>query len=469
MFIFVVNLYSMKYIIGSIILLLGIGCDSFNNEKSTSYFGGEIINPKGDYVVFLKEDKVIDTLKLDKNNRFLKEFPSLKEGLYTFKHGAEFQYVYMQPTDSILVRLNTWDFDESLVFSGKGSSKNEFLINLFLQNQQEDRSMFKYFNLDEKQFEAKIDSLIQIKTAIYKEFANASTEDSKGFNKLINVAIYYPLYRLKEIYPYYHSKFNHLKKPPVISEEFYDFRKKINLNEKELVSFYPYQNYVVSYLYHLSYDNFNEESDYNLTVNLLNNVVKHIKLEDFKNTLLKRIVVNDFLKSESTCQLKDDILTIFTENCSNINYVTQVQSLVSDSKKIKNKSPLNNFEITSQNNETLEITDVIKNKNSVIYFWSTKYMSVDYLVNRINYLEANFPTINFIGINMQTVSFLGNEPNLKKLNKQKQFNLPSNSSAHQFLASGYPRLIIVDKNGVVENGFTYLGAKSLNRELQNLK
>ena len=58
-----------------------------------------------------------------------KKFKNLKGGLYTFKHGVEFQYIFLQPNDSLLLRLNTWDFDESLVFSGKGAEKNNLLIN----------------------------------------------------------------------------------------------------------------------------------------------------------------------------------------------------------------------------------------------------------------------------------------------------------------------------------------------------
>ena len=149
----------MKYFLNTILVLFAISCNTSNEDDAVTSFGGEIINPKTDFVLFLKEGAVIDTLFLDRNNRFINNYKSLDEGLYTFKHGTEFQYVYVQPKDSILVRLNTWDFDESLVFSGKGSDKNEFLINLFLQNEKEEENMYQYFNLNENDFQHKIDSL----------------------------------------------------------------------------------------------------------------------------------------------------------------------------------------------------------------------------------------------------------------------------------------------------------------------
>ncbi|MDO9595661.1 MAG: hypothetical protein Q7J19_11765, partial [Lutibacter sp.] len=183
----------MKYIIVGILVFLTMGCKKIQ-EQGVTYFGGQIINPETNFVLFLKDEKVLDTLLLDENNRFLKKIPSLQEGLYTFKHGNEFQYVYLAPSDSVLVRLNTWDFDQSLVFSGKGSAKNEFLINLFLQNEKEENMMYQNFDLNEQDFHAKIDSLSKDRFAIYNDFFSNEGQVSKGFKKLANTAIYFPLY-----------------------------------------------------------------------------------------------------------------------------------------------------------------------------------------------------------------------------------------------------------------------------------
>lgn len=461
----------MKYFINTILIILTFSCNTTKTDKNTTSFGGEIINPKTNFVLFLKDNKVIDTLLLDENNRFLNEYNSLKEGLYTFKHGTEFQYIYLEPSDSILVRLNTWDFDESLVYSGKGSAKNEFLINLFLQNEKEEKSMYQYFSLGESDFQRKIDSLANERVSIYNEFSTTEVEISEGFKKLTSTAIHYPLYRLKEVYPYYYKRFHKLDEFPKVSDNFYDFRKKISLNEENLVSFYPYQNYVVSYLYNLSYQL--QEKDHtknNITINILNSTIEHVDSEEFKNTLLRKIIVNDFLKSGSTCSINQKTLDIFLENCSNQLYITQIKNLVNDSKSVSNNEPLHNFEIISYKNVNSTINDIIKGENSVIYFWSTAFMSSEYLVSRINYLENKYPNILFIGINMETSNEdITGEPNLKLLDITKQFKLTKESFAHNYLTSKYPRTIIINNDGVVKNGFTYLDSKKLSSELNKLK
>ena len=121
------------------------------------------------------------------------------------------------------------------------------------------------------------------KSLVYNEFSKAEENISAGFEKLTNSAIHYPLYRLKEIYPYYYKKAHNLKEFPIVNNDFYNFRNDVNLNEADLVSFYPYQNYVVSYLYNLSYQLIEKDSTKNnLTINILNSIVDNIKLEEFK-------------------------------------------------------------------------------------------------------------------------------------------------------------------------------------------
>jgi hypothetical protein len=58
---------------------------------------------------------VIDTIPLQKDNTFFVQFDSLAPGMYTFKHDPEYQYVYFDKNDSIMVRLNSNNFDQKLL------------------------------------------------------------------------------------------------------------------------------------------------------------------------------------------------------------------------------------------------------------------------------------------------------------------------------------------------------------------
>ena len=67
-----------------------IGCkNSSGDTNDTAFFGGEIINPKGEQVIlYNRKSKVSDTITLDKNNRFNHKINNIKSGVYSFRHGG---------------------------------------------------------------------------------------------------------------------------------------------------------------------------------------------------------------------------------------------------------------------------------------------------------------------------------------------------------------------------------------------
>ena len=65
------NYNFIKYFFFLLLAISLVSCkDGFIGENHVAYFGGEIENPKNNFVVFMKNDKVVDTFYLDENNRF---------------------------------------------------------------------------------------------------------------------------------------------------------------------------------------------------------------------------------------------------------------------------------------------------------------------------------------------------------------------------------------------------------------
>ena len=52
--------------------------DKKANLNGNAFFGGEIINPNSNFVVILKDNKVLDSVYLDQNNRFSYTFKDFK-------------------------------------------------------------------------------------------------------------------------------------------------------------------------------------------------------------------------------------------------------------------------------------------------------------------------------------------------------------------------------------------------------
>ena len=434
-------------------------CSKNSEVCDATYFGGHIINPKQNFVTLSKNEMIIDTMYLDKYNNFMTQLDGDTQGLYSFNHGLEYQNVYFEPRDSILIRLNTWDFDESLVFSGKGAERNNFLINLYLQNEKRRLSFSPYYNLENEQFEKKVNSFLSLNSFLYQQLKESGISISSGFDDLANVAVAFPLYRQKEIYPMIYKNRKQLENFPIVSDNYYSFRENINLNNEDLISYAPYHNFVYIHIYALA--NQQRTKNSNFTADVLNIINKNIKLEGFRNMLLRQVIYQDFRESTSACAINKLALQIFNESCTDEKALKQINALAADCEKIIHDTSIDNFEIIDESKSISKINTHIKNRKAVIYFWSPIIISPEMLIKRVSYLEKKYPDLLFIGINMEP-SKLSDIVNSQIGN---QYYLTEHSSAHNYVKSLEPRTVLLDQNGIVSNSFTYLSSPNIERQL----
>jgi len=195
----------MERAILCIVLCFLISCSQQPKSNDNVYFAGEIVNPTSDYVVLYKDDIVVDSAKLNEANRFSFNLENITEGLHHFDHTPELQYVYLEKGDSLVIRLNTVAFDESLVFSGSNEEVNNFLLEMFLNYEDEEQLVYSYYELDPLAFSGKIDSLRLQKTEELKALTIGENISENAF-KMAKASIDYNSYIYKEKYPFIHKK-----------------------------------------------------------------------------------------------------------------------------------------------------------------------------------------------------------------------------------------------------------------------
>lgn len=440
-----------------------IGCHSKSDkEKNVVYFGGEIANPKEGYVYLRKDGQLIDSLALTQNNQFSKEIPGLPMGLYTFHHGNELQYMFLDVNDSIAIHLNTKDFDESLTFSGRGAEKNEYLINLFLENEKEEKLFHQYFRLSPQEFKDKVALIQELKYVGLEEFEISQNNRCKAFSKLAKATIDYSLFKKMEYYPWAHKNLMNSKEFKALDADFYDYRKEINLNDAQLIGYYAYTNYLINYLYNQAFQNLKHKEFNKKEVRLefFKAIDKNITLEDFKNKLLMDNILHNILKSPNTDDL--EVLQLFLKISTNTADKAKISNLIENKISLQNNQVIPNFVLTDAQNRQIPLNKIRNNERAVVYFWSHKYMSPRYLKSRIKYLKKKHPNYRFIGINID------------KVNSQKsasfsaddfQFKLPNRSQANKYCSSGYPRTVIISKKGRVLNSYTNISTKDFSTSL----
>ncbi len=467
------NYFSLPVISLSLIsvLMLSLSCIS-SKENNITFFGGKIKNPKAEYVYFFEGKKLIDSAKLDINNRFSFELDSIKIGLYHFWHGPEFQYLYLEPQDSLLIYLNTWDFDESLIFSGKGSAKNNYLINLYLEQEKNEKNFKNNYRLNEEEFSAVINNGIQDKLTKYNQLIESESDvPSEFFERLAKTGIYFPYYYIMEYYPFNHKWMLKLKDLPALSEEFYSYRKKINFNDETLLDYTPYTLFIKTHLYHLAYierDLDREKS--NIELNYMNLVKDKIHIESFKNRLLAGSLWKSLSANYLTVNEFNNLQNFFYNNCTDETYISELKKSVFQKEQFKKGDMLPKLVVYNTNGNEVSINDITKNNIAVIYFWPKELGKIEMLHEKLIILKKEYPNVLFIGIerNKNQSDWKGFIES-KHLAKNKQFNLSKSSENYSWFEGNTARTIIINDQGNVENAYLFFNNKYFENHLKKFK
>ena len=383
-------------------------------EKSSPsvFFSGEIVNPTSDYIVLLKGDVVIDSAELDDDNRFSFSLDSITEGLYHFNHDPELQYVYLEKGDSLVVRLNTSDFDESLVFSGDGEELNNFLLEVFLAHEEEASSVRSMYRLKPVDFEKNIDSLKQLKLEILNDIVTEGKLSKKEL-KIASASVDYNYNTYKEEYPFKHKRLTGEKILDDLPANFYDYRKDLIFDDKDLTYLRPYYNFMINHIGNMSYMTCSHACA------IKNNVVRNqlhfnkhklhiidslVQEKELKDNLFRYVAFDYLLKVHDSEKNNEEFIAGFRELSNNNKHMGEIDALYEGIKNIQPKKEIPNVAVTSITGDTMTLKQIAaKNNKTVFYFWSaTDRMHFENIKRRIEQLSSKKPEYSYVGINIKT-------------------------------------------------------------------
>lgn len=433
--------------------------NDFKTNDYVAYFGGEVVNPNNPYVLFCKDNEVIDTLKLDKNNRFFMQFDSLAPGLYSFKHEPEYQYVYFDKNDSIMVRLNSKDFDASVVFCGRGDQKNNFLMEQYLRNEKEKDELFESFDYDITKFSKTIDASYKHSQQFY-EGKKEEIRWSDEFDAYAKAAVDFPYYSRKELYPMIHKLRTGNDVYESIPKDFYAFRKNVDCNNVALSHYSPFVMYLSNMLNNMgaiNYHNHFTDADLALKTNInkLNIADTLIKNEKVKNTILNNIAFTYLLEDQNMVNNKTFLETYhkYSTDRSQKNEILKIGDAI---QLLTTGNKLPKVSLINSKGETIS-SDSFTNKKTVLFFWTENALShFEAVHKKVMAFHIKHPEYQFIGVNL-------NDPEeaWHKLLDEYTFSGISEYRCADFeelkakwVITKIHRTIVLGENGNITNAFT---------------
>lgn len=454
-----------KILLATVFIVLLISCkNKEETQATTTYIGGQIINPILDYVIFSRGNQVLDTVTLDNNNVFAYTTEKIEKGLYFIKHG-ESQIFFIEPGDSLLIHLNTIDFDESIAYSGKGGEQNNLLIDLYLMNEIENNNLLNWYTLTSAEFESKIDSLKTLKIELYQNFIS-DNKTSEEFKQVAQANIKYDYFSKKEMYASANKN-----NPDKFDKDYFDYREQIEFDLDELKFYYPYYRFLNRFFENKVCSKFDkgikiDHNSYDFNIQKIKLIDSMVFSEALKNSLLRYNAMWYLLNAKDSDE-ETRYFELFSKLNTDQKNFEDVKKVFDATVKLTAGNPIPNAVLVNTDNEVNYLHDLIKTP-TVVFFWSgnlaSKYKN---LHNRAAELKSKYPEYDFFGINTDS-HFKKWREIVKKSNydSNTEFQLENLSEARtQFVLNALNKVIIVDENGIILEGKTNLFNKNFEEQL----
>ena len=445
-----------KLILSTFIFPFIISCNQKNlNEEF--YLGGEIINPSSRFVNFYYNNVKIDSIELNSENKFFKKIENINPGIYRIEHLPENQNIIVEKGDSLWIRVNVEDFHESLTFSGRGSSKNNFLVDINNMDTYENEYLSQYYVQESDIFRKKIDSLMNEKLRIWELF-NKSVNQKKLSSNITKSSIKYNYYNKLERYAILRgTNWTKSKK-----ESYFDYRDDINLNDTDLSLFDPYVTFLMNYFNEKTLDSgeiYSYEKN-NTDFNIKKLLIIDSQIDDpyLKNNLARATAIEEILNFKNN-KFHDEFIDYYSYVNSSDKYLNEIIQLYEDIKKMQKGNLLPEVSVINYQGKERLSSNELKGSKTLIYFWSQTQMNhYRRTIKRIEELKQIFPNFRFVGICIQPYTdMVIQAQNILNVDLSDQYSFKNfEESSKSWVLTFLNKTIIIDQKSYIIDGFSNL-------------
>ncbi len=343
----------MNKLLNSLFILLFTVSGFAKTGKIT--LSGAVTNPSVNTIKITDFNyKELAKANLDSDGNF-KLTTKLEDGFYSLSYGRNTAYIYLYPKDELTLTFDANHFDETLIFTGQGAARNNYLAKKSVLDQKLTEDLEAFYKVDEATYLKNIENVKQkhlaaLQTYNVEPFFKTDEEKSLEYGRLLKIQNYQSFYKFylgEEITP---------------SDAFYEPLKKVDLTNEADFKKQPYYRYLVNSIWSKRID---EAPD----VNSMFKVIRSIKSQPVFVSLANGLYGKISSKKE---RAKDylDLIKRLTTNTKYIEASEKRYEEVMNAKGLTKGDASPEFSYENINGETISLSD-LNGKYVYIDVWAT--------------------------------------------------------------------------------------------------
>lgn len=318
---------------------------------------------------YLNNDRVVIGLEPDADNVFSLSIHLDKPLLGWLRAGRTEMTVYLEPGDKLTVEGDAAKLMETMIFSGKGSNHNNFLV--AYQNEIESAIGGRYVgslagSVNPEQFMSISDSVTNIKM-LYVDTWQQSNPFSPGFDFSIRTRILYEKYTMLLEYPSIYQRANHLEVPPELPESYYAFLHDDKLFDDARLEDLTFTGFLLAYINHIQRFEGHTEADHSLNQQIYYTAQK--ALNGRSRDFIQALMVGREL-SYGVMEEAQDLYNEYISGNIDSEFKNRVIIMYENMEQLTKGNPAPQFTMTDIDGKDISLSDFL-GKVVLVKFWAS--------------------------------------------------------------------------------------------------
>ncbi len=440
----------MKKLLLALIVVSIISCSKNEEQIDYAILSGKIENLNGNIFSVRNSEKIIKDIAVQDDGTFLDTLENIESGYYTFKYNNETSSFYLEPGYNLFVTLNTNEFDESIKYTGVGSSENNYLVQKFLNNEGLGKLVsYQYLGtLDEDSYVKIADSIKQLDT----DYLASQKDIDSDFRTLEEASNTYNWVNRLDRYELF-KRYVTEEKDFEVSENYPDYNDGLNLEDESLLGVSSYNTYLTSY-YNIKAKELAKQDNIAIDIAYLKTLNESVDSPIIKEKLMYGAARSGITYTESVQDYYDIFMASSTDDVHKKDVTEKYNKLI----KLSKGKPSPKFvDYENYKGGTTSLDD-LKGKFVYVDVWATWCGPCKREIPYLKEIEKNYHGKNIAFVSL-SIDVQNDYDKWREMISEKELGgiqlFADNNWKSQFVVDygiqGIPRFILIDPEGIIVN------------------